>query len=122
MSNTLPNRPEFVYPDATLEAQREIRVLEVRNGNWDDEICCHLSVQPLNSHSENESSLPYTDLSYTWGTWNDRKTISLNGQSGFSGYSQSLERAEQVQRGPVAADAGIVDWSNLYRSAGGLRG
>lgn len=83
MSGILPQRPVVVYPGPPVNSPQEIRVLEIQDGEWNDEICCRLPVQQLLSNPDFDDSLPYTALSYTWATWTNHTTISLNGQSGF---------------------------------------
>ncbi|CZT21546.1 uncharacterized protein RCC_07409 [Ramularia collo-cygni] len=83
MNEFPPRRPDFVYPGAALNGPREIRILEIQDGSWDEEIKCVLSIQTLYASPDFDIPLTYTALSYTWATWANHKTISLNGQSGF---------------------------------------
>ncbi|KAM5350718.1 hypothetical protein ACJ41O_007223 [Fusarium nematophilum] len=55
----------------------ETRVAVIRNGMWDDPICCHLEHVKI----EAATKIPYVALSYVWGSSKAVETIRINGQN-----------------------------------------
>ncbi|KAJ4354300.1 uncharacterized protein N0V89_006034 [Didymosphaeria variabile] len=53
----------------------QIRLLAIRPGRSEDKVVTRLVTVPLSD------SLPYEALSYTWGAWNDRGTLVIDGQT-----------------------------------------
>jgi hypothetical protein len=69
----LGTNPAPIYNDLPLEvSQREIRLVHIDKGEWNDEIECTLRVASLNSE------LNFEALSYAWGRASHTRPLSLN--------------------------------------------
>ncbi|KAF2831396.1 hypothetical protein CC86DRAFT_463292 [Ophiobolus disseminans] len=58
-------------------AKNEIRVIEIEQGRWDDDISCRLKVVSLDRLLRPR----YDTLSYTWGSSTDPRAINVNKQT-----------------------------------------
>ena len=62
------------YPYKPLQRHRDIRLLKLRPGSWNDDICCELEVTSLDEQPE------YEALSYAWDDGQNSRRISLDNQ------------------------------------------
>lgn len=74
-------RNNFEYPGVSLNAN-EIRTVIVRAGVYGDDILADLRLVTICSNDDSFDHC-YEALSYTWGPWTQKRTIVLNGKSGF---------------------------------------
>ena len=70
----LPAAVHQDYPGPVIRPMHEIRLIEFVSEAHEGDICCRASVSPLL-----DTPLNYTALSYTWGSWDDCRTITLDG-------------------------------------------
>lgn len=80
--------PPMTYPNVTINAATQIRVVQVLPGAFEDEICCLLDTKPL-ANAAQASDIQFSALSYTWGGFANPGSIMLNETSGFP-VSQNL--------------------------------
>lgn len=88
------DRPSSTYPDVTIDAKSEIRLVHLLPGNLSDDICCELTVHSLDPNKRDRQSVferkreeveeckasdsrYFEALSYTWGSWADFDCITL---------------------------------------------
>ncbi|KAK5126821.1 hypothetical protein LTR85_009755 [Meristemomyces frigidus] len=103
------NAPIRHYPDVSINANEQIRILSLLPGRFDEELCCELSVlslpaKPPRTPRKNlldmayeagtsllgklimnmpSFSTEYEALSYAWGTYDNHAWIRLNGEPQF---------------------------------------
>ncbi|KAF2159824.1 hypothetical protein M409DRAFT_60426 [Zasmidium cellare ATCC 36951] len=80
------------YPPVDIEPSKEIRLLDLLPGRFDDEIHCKLLKHALNfseppfreyDFQVNQSELAYEAVSYAWGSPKDVVAIQLDGHGSF---------------------------------------
>lgn len=72
-----PTINQLFYEDdlSTSRNTKQIRLLVLLPGRWTDPIACDLWTSVLD--------VPYSALSYVWGSFQNSRRISLNGKAGF---------------------------------------
>jgi Heterokaryon incompatibility protein (HET) len=93
-------RAETIYSALRLD-KRDIRILAVSSGPFNDEIQCKLHSVSLDNNQY------YTALSYCWGDATQRGYISVNGQKIF--VTKSLELALRYMR---HIEDNVVVWAD----------
>lgn len=67
------NEPSNIYPPVRLSGNRNIRLLKLLPGRWDEQIEASLQAASL------EDAPRYTALSYVWGPCTEDKKVRING-------------------------------------------
>lgn len=81
---------EYYPSHASFNPQKEMRLLELLPGNFQDKIRCNLSQHPLpppppriGSKAPSSDLVEYEALSYVWGRWTNWKPICVDGVDNY---------------------------------------